>query len=132
MLFEHGFVIKLKRVKILHFIISDCILYTKISKMVIFGLVFLEYFLKLSVGIWLKNYNLQGFKELQYVDLQLDLQGTTTWKVVRYYFQSFKCVPKNCHNFTLICAWLVGWFGSLAYYTFCELRSVRCWRMYTS
>ena len=25
-----------------------------------------------------KNYNLQGFKELQYVDLQLDLQRTTT------------------------------------------------------
>ena len=95
MLFEHGFVIKLKRVKILHFIISDCILYTKISKMVIFGLVFLEYFLKLSVRIWLKNYNLQGFKELQYVDLQLDLQGTTTWKVVRYYFQSFKCVLRT-------------------------------------
>ena len=51
MLFEHGFVIKLKRVKILDLAISDCILYTKISKMVIFGLVFLVYFLKLSVGI---------------------------------------------------------------------------------
>ena len=25
-----------------------------------------------------KSYNLQGFKELQYVDLQLDLQRTTT------------------------------------------------------
>ena len=25
------------------------------------------------------NYNLQGFKELQYVDWQLDLQRTTTW-----------------------------------------------------
>ena len=25
-----------------------------------------------------KNYNLQRFKELQYVDLQLDLQRTTT------------------------------------------------------
>ena len=47
---EHGFVIKLKRVKILDFIISGCILYTKISRMVIFGLVFLLYFLKLSVG----------------------------------------------------------------------------------
>ena len=33
-----------------------------------------------------KNYNLQGFKELQYVDLQLDLQRTTTWKVVKYFF----------------------------------------------
>ena len=32
----------LKRVKILDFIISGCILYTKISRMVIFGLVFLE------------------------------------------------------------------------------------------
>ena len=32
----------LKRVKILDFIISGCILYTKISGMVIFGLVFLE------------------------------------------------------------------------------------------
>ena len=29
---------------------SGCILYTKISRMVIFGLVFLVYFLKLSVG----------------------------------------------------------------------------------
>ena len=47
---EHGFVIKLKRVKILDFVISGCILYTKISRMVIFGLVFLLYFLKLSVG----------------------------------------------------------------------------------
>ena len=37
-----------------------------------------------------KSYNLQGFKELQYVDLLLDLQRTTTWKVVRYFFQSFK------------------------------------------
>ena len=47
---EHGFVIKLKCVKILNFVISGCILYTKISRMVIFGLVFLLYFLKLSVG----------------------------------------------------------------------------------
>ena len=47
---EHGFVIKLKRVKNLDFIISGCIFYTKISRMVIFGLVFLLYFLKLSMG----------------------------------------------------------------------------------
>ena len=40
----------MKRVKILDFIISSCILYTKISKMVIFGLFFLLCFLKLSVG----------------------------------------------------------------------------------
>ena len=39
---EHGFVIKLKRVKALDFIISGCILYTKICRMVIFGSVFLE------------------------------------------------------------------------------------------
>ena len=45
-----GIVIKLNRLKILDFIISGCILYTKISRMVIFGLVFLVYFLKLSVG----------------------------------------------------------------------------------
>ena len=45
-----GFGIKLKRVKILDLIISGCILYTKISRMVIFGLDFLVYFLKLSVG----------------------------------------------------------------------------------
>ena len=31
----------MKRVKILDFVISGCILYTKISRMVIFGLVFL-------------------------------------------------------------------------------------------
>ena len=37
-----------------------------------------------------KNYNLQEFKELQYVDLQLDLQKITTWKVVGYFFKSFK------------------------------------------
>ena len=37
-----------------------------------------------------KNYNLQGFKELQYVHLQFDLQKTITWKVVRYFAQSFK------------------------------------------
>ena len=48
--FEHGFVIKLKRIKDLDSIISCCILYTKISRMVIFGLYFLLYFLKLSVG----------------------------------------------------------------------------------
>ena len=47
---EQGFVIKLKRVKILDFIISDCLLYAKISRMVIFGLVFLLYILRLSVG----------------------------------------------------------------------------------
>ena len=41
---EHGFVKKLKRIKILDFIISGCILYTNISRMVIFGLVFLVYF----------------------------------------------------------------------------------------
>ena len=45
-----GFVIKLKCVKILDFTVSGCILYTKISRMVILGLVFLVYFLKLSVG----------------------------------------------------------------------------------
>ena len=45
---EHGFVIKLKRINILDFIISGCILYTKISRMVIFRLVFLLYFLKLT------------------------------------------------------------------------------------
>ena len=39
---EHSFVIKLKRVKILDFIISGCILHTKISRMVIFRLVFLS------------------------------------------------------------------------------------------
>ena len=43
-------ILKLKRVKILDFIISGCILYTKISTIVIFGLVFLVHFWKLSVG----------------------------------------------------------------------------------
>ena len=33
-----------------------------------------------------KNLSLQGFKELQYVDLQLYLERTTTLKVVRYFF----------------------------------------------
>ena len=37
---EHDFVIKLKRVKILYFIISGCILYTKISRMIIFEWIF--------------------------------------------------------------------------------------------
>ena len=37
-----------------------------------------------------KSYNLEGFKELQYVDLQLDLRRTTAWKVVKYFFQSTK------------------------------------------
>ena len=41
---------KLKRVKILDFIISDCILYTKFSRMIIFGSVSFLYLLKLSVG----------------------------------------------------------------------------------
>ena len=41
----NGVVIKLKRVKILDFIISGCIVYTKFSRMVIFGLVFVLYFL---------------------------------------------------------------------------------------
>ena len=49
-LLQSGFVIKLKHVKIFDSIISGCILYTKISRMIIFGLVFLVYFLKLSVG----------------------------------------------------------------------------------
>ena len=40
----------MKHVKILDFVISGWILYTKISRMVIFGLVFLLYVLKLSVG----------------------------------------------------------------------------------
>ena len=48
---------KLKRVKILDFIISGCIiLYIKISRMVIFRLVFLIYFLKLSVGNGLSKF----------------------------------------------------------------------------
>ena len=42
---------ELKRVKILDFIISDCILYSKISRMVIFGLVFLVYFANLYL-VW--------------------------------------------------------------------------------
>ena len=46
---KHGFVIKLKRIKVLDFIISGYILYTKFFRMVIFGLVFLVYFLKLPV-----------------------------------------------------------------------------------
>ena len=45
---EHGFVIKLKHVKILDFIISGYILYTKISRIVIFGLVFLVYFMQIN------------------------------------------------------------------------------------
>ena len=40
----------MKRVKILDFIVSGFISYTKISRMVIFGLTLLLYFLKLSVG----------------------------------------------------------------------------------
>ena len=40
---EQGFVINLKHIKILDFVISGCILCTKISRMVIFGLVFLLY-----------------------------------------------------------------------------------------
>ena len=36
---EHGFVIKLKRVRILDFVTYGCMLYTKITGMVIFGLV---------------------------------------------------------------------------------------------
>ena len=51
-------IIKLKRVKILDFFISGCILHTKISRMVIFGLDFLLYFLKLYVG--------NGFYHIQY------------------------------------------------------------------
>ena len=46
--YEHGFVIKLEHVKILDFIISSCILYTKISRMIIFGLVFLVYYGQLT------------------------------------------------------------------------------------
>ena len=38
-----GFLIKLKRVNILDFIVSGCILYTKISRIVILGVVFLVY-----------------------------------------------------------------------------------------
>ena len=50
-----------------------------------------------------KNWNLQGFKELQYVDLQLDLQRITTWKVVRYFFKSLKYVSRTA----AILSWLV-------------------------
>ena len=49
---EHGFVIKLKRVKFLDFIISGCILYTKISRMIIFGLVFLVLFWHWTIWCW--------------------------------------------------------------------------------
>ena len=54
-----------------------------------------------------KNYNLKGFKELQYVDLQYDLQRTTTWKVVKY-FSIIEICSQNYHNFILICTWFVG------------------------
>ena len=47
---EHGFVIKLKRVKILDFIISGCVSYTNKFRMLFFRLVFLLYFLRFSVG----------------------------------------------------------------------------------
>ena len=57
-----------------------------------------------------KNYNLQGFKELQYVDLQLDLQRTTTWKVVKCFFNhlnTFNEVPQHFFDLHLIC-WLTS------------------------
>ena len=47
---EHGFVIKLKRIKILDFIISGCVSYTNKFRMLVFRLVFLLYFLRFSVG----------------------------------------------------------------------------------
>ena len=50
---EYVFVIKLKRERILDFVISGCILYTKISRMVIFGLFtiysLINIFLQISV-----------------------------------------------------------------------------------
>ena len=52
---EHGFAIKLKYVKILNFIVSGCILYTKIPRIVIFELVFLLCFLRLPVGNGFQN-----------------------------------------------------------------------------
>ena len=51
---EHGFVIKFKRVKIIDFVIPGCIFYTKISKMVIFGLFFL-----LFTHVLIFSYNFQ-------------------------------------------------------------------------
>ena len=61
-----------------------------------------------------KNCNLQGFKELQYADLQLDLQRTTTWKVVRYFFKSFEQVLRALLWFYLdLC--LICWFTSLCF-----------------
>ena len=51
---EHGFVIKMKHGKILDFVISGCILYAKISKMVIFGLFFL-----LFTHLLIFSYNFQ-------------------------------------------------------------------------
>ena len=59
-----------------------------------------------------KNCNLQGFKELQYVDLQLDLQGITTWKVVRYFFKSFKQVLRTV---TILSWFVLDFFGSLLF-----------------
>ena len=41
---ENGFTIKLKHIKILDFIICGCGFYTKISRMVIFGLIFALFF----------------------------------------------------------------------------------------
>ena len=52
------------------------------------------------------------FKELQYVDLQLDLQIIIyNLKSGRIFFQIIVTF-KNCHDFVLICAWF---FGSLLF-----------------
>ena len=60
---------------VLYSIISGCILHTKISRMVIFGLVFVPYFLNLSVGngssVHAKKLNIDGEQIALAADLSL-------------------------------------------------------------
>ena len=60
---------------VLYSIISGCILHTKISRMVIFGLVFVLYFLNLSVGngslVHAKKLNIDGEQIALAADLRL-------------------------------------------------------------
>ena len=52
---------------------------------------------------------MQGFKELQYVDLQLDLQRTATLKMVKYFFNHLNMFQELSQFYLkLICSWFVG------------------------
>ena len=63
----------MKRVKILDFMISGCVLYSKSSRMVILGLVFLLFFSKLSVGNGqLIEYNKRNILIQKYAENETD------------------------------------------------------------